>query len=198
MIENLKICGYENVYNRKEDFYKVAAEDRVPDNDILITNPPYSEDHIEKLLAFCAKSSKPHCLLLPNFVYLKEYFPKYCASLCGNPIFLVPRKRYLYTTPFGRRQAKSAKYTSPFATFWYVWLGRTTPTTTLISSLESNEQVKVCRVSSQIPFEAMPENDPCKKRMKNAQKRVKNKDRKKRKMSGNLEINMTNGYKVAN
>mmetsp|Transcript_22794 Transcript_22794/g.23016 ORF Transcript_22794/g.23016 Transcript_22794/m.23016 type:complete len:83 (+) Transcript_22794:83-331(+) len=33
--------------------------------------------------------------------------------------YIVPHKRYMYTTPKGRRQIKSAKYTAPFPSFWY-------------------------------------------------------------------------------
>ena len=40
----------------------------MPKYDILITNPPYSEDHKEKILEFCSVLTKPWFLLLPNYV----------------------------------------------------------------------------------------------------------------------------------
>ena len=42
-----------------------------PEYDILITNPPYSGDHVERLLTYCVNSNKPFILLLPNYVYMK-------------------------------------------------------------------------------------------------------------------------------
>lgn len=71
----------------------------LPDYDILVTNPPYSSDHVEKLLAFVAKSSKPWLLLLPNYCYMKDYFAIVQKSC--RPFFIAPVKglRYLYTTP---------------------------------------------------------------------------------------------------
>ena len=56
---------------RKEDFYLKHETGECPDYDILVTNPPYSEDHIEKILNFCVNAGKPYFLLLPNYVYTK-------------------------------------------------------------------------------------------------------------------------------
>jgi hypothetical protein len=39
---HLNALGFDHVYNKPEDFYKVIAEGRVPDYDIVVTNPPYS------------------------------------------------------------------------------------------------------------------------------------------------------------
>lgn len=46
MVENLKSLGFNHIYNKKEDFYKVIENNKIPEYDILITNPPYSEDHV--------------------------------------------------------------------------------------------------------------------------------------------------------
>lgn len=46
----MKQIGFSNVYNKKEDFYKVIENNRVPEYDILITNPPYSEDHVINII----------------------------------------------------------------------------------------------------------------------------------------------------
>ena len=43
-------------------------------HDVLITNPPYSADHKERVLAYCARTSKPWLLLMPNYVANKQYF----------------------------------------------------------------------------------------------------------------------------
>lgn len=119
MVERMATLGYSNVYNRKEDFYQIQANGTVPDYDILLTNPPYSQDHMERLLQFCTQSRKPFALLVPNYVYTKDYFQRISGT--SQIFFVVPSqgRRYLYTTPKGRRQKKSSKYTSPFPTFWF-------------------------------------------------------------------------------
>jgi hypothetical protein len=155
MIERLHTLGYRDIYNKKEDFYEMIRLDRIPPYDVLVTNPPYSMDHMEQLLRFVMKSSKPWFLLLPNYVYCKDYYQDLfmnsttttsssssssCvnvntttnntnrkgnhSNIARNMFYVTPIKgrRYLYTTPKGRRQEKSAKYTSPFPTFWYCHL----------------------------------------------------------------------------
>ena len=134
VIARLAGLGFHSVYNKKEDFYQRIDTDTVPEYDCLVTNPPYSADHMEKLLQFCAQSTQPFFLLLPNYVYMKPYClqllqglkssssPSSSSSLdsCSSSsrgMFFVTTKthqRYLYTTPKGRRQKKSGKYTAPF------------------------------------------------------------------------------------
>jgi hypothetical protein len=52
----LRRHGFTHVYNRREDFYKVIATGRVPPHDVVLTNPPYSADHMEKILDFVCSS----------------------------------------------------------------------------------------------------------------------------------------------
>ena len=98
-VKRLNSLGFNNVYNKKEDFYKVQSSGSIPDYDILITNPPYSSDHVEKLFNFCIGSKKPWMLLLPNYFYMRDYFAAVKKSC--QPFFIIPSKghRYLYTTP---------------------------------------------------------------------------------------------------
>jgi hypothetical protein len=119
MVERMGSLGFTNVYNRKEDFYAMKSSNQLPPFDLLLTNPPYSLDHMDRLLSFCInemKGKQPFCLLLPNYVYMKDYFSKYnhffnnsssssSGSSSGGGCFIVPknRKRYLYTTPKVRK-----------------------------------------------------------------------------------------------
>eukprot|EP01038_Epipyxis_sp_PR26KG_P005923 gene5923-8170_t len=122
VITRLSSLGFTNVYNRKEDFYLIQQSNQIPIYDVLLTNPPYSSDHMEKLLTMCVNSNKPWLLLLPNYVYTKDYYNKISQnSNKSKQIFYITpanNKRYLYTTPKGRRQQKSSKYTAPFPTLW--------------------------------------------------------------------------------
>lgn len=97
VIARLGSIGFKSVYNEKEDFYASILNEEIPEYDVLVTNPPYSSDHMKKLLKFCAESKKPWFLLLPNYVYTKDY---YVPSLLGQkPFYVAPKKRYLYSTP---------------------------------------------------------------------------------------------------
>jgi hypothetical protein len=106
MVKHLGRLGFESVHNRNEDCYAVWAAGRVPEYDVLMTNPPYSSDHMQRILAFAAASGKPWMLLLPNFVCRKQNF----AQLVGasSPAFLVPAKRYVYYAPGRSLEATQA------------------------------------------------------------------------------------------
>jgi hypothetical protein len=100
VIDRLSSIGFTNVYNAKEDFYKVYDEGRMPEYDILLTNPPYSGSNMEKLVRICCASQKPWFLLMPNYVYTKDYYTSFLLSCSPSPFYVVPSKqRYCYTTP---------------------------------------------------------------------------------------------------
>ena len=46
----------------------------LPPHDILITNPPYGEEHVRKLLKFCVFNEKPFLLLLPDYICGKDFY----------------------------------------------------------------------------------------------------------------------------
>lgn len=81
------------------DFYNSP----IPTHDFLLTNPPYSGEHKQRILEFCVKQRRPFALLVPNYVTVKQYF-KVCSQPCSPPqeatnklgrqmFFLVPRTR---------------------------------------------------------------------------------------------------------
>ena len=121
VVRNLADLGFSSVYNKCEDFYKVVKKKKVPVFDVLVTNPPYSETHVKRLLRFCAKQSVPCLLLMPNHIQDKPFFSAPEFTL------LKPVKRYVYWTPKGLRgkdkqqnHASALGYrTSPFPTMWY-------------------------------------------------------------------------------
>jgi hypothetical protein len=49
---HLASLGFFNVYNQPENFYASIAEGSVPEFDVLVTNPPYSADHVDRLFEF--------------------------------------------------------------------------------------------------------------------------------------------------
>jgi len=149
---HLAELGFESVYNKNEDFYAAIESGRIPAFDVLLTNPPYSSDHPERLLDFCVNCGRPWLILCPNWVYERPFFSQFfqrgMREIQGgkkgrgearvgsqeNIFFVVPRKRYYYWTPRGRRsdlasgssKAKTHGHTnaalgirtSPFISFW--------------------------------------------------------------------------------
>ena len=159
MIKHLESLGYTNVYNRKEDCYAVWESNKIPPFDVLLTNPPYSEDHIEKLMMHLTSSSfgsKPFLLLMPQWVHKKDYYinattggsrsqdkkrkrSNITPSKC-NPFYIVPQKRYVYHPPPDFRNKKVSdthKKSSPFTSMWFVWGGTHAMNETLIDAFRA-------------------------------------------------------------
>jgi len=127
VISNFSNLGFTNVIHPCEDFYTVLESGTVPEFDVIVTNPPYSGGHIDRFLKFCVSTAKPWFLLLPNFVYMKDYYLSVLipeGQIVPQRVFyIVPETRYLFWTPKGRHQEKSKDFTSPFITFWYCHFG---------------------------------------------------------------------------
>ena len=100
----------------------VATEDY----NVLMTNPPYSSDHLQRCLDFCRRAGKPFLLLLPCWVAKKPYFST-LKPLEESMFFVVPLQRYSYTMPPDLVPASCKPSwvgedgaTSPFLSAWYV------------------------------------------------------------------------------
>ena len=57
-LRRLAAIGFTRVHNRQEDFYAVLKKGKVPDHDILLSNPPFSADHPQRALHFAACGSR--------------------------------------------------------------------------------------------------------------------------------------------
>ena len=140
VIKNFKTLGWSKVVNVNKDFYKDIQEGTLPKYDVLVTNPPYSFDHIEKILSFCQKNRHCKCfaLLLPNYSYRSRFFKEYFDSnfsegISYKPFFIAPVERYVYCRPMSCETSKfieketrdyitSAKgQHSPFLSSWLVY-----------------------------------------------------------------------------
>lgn len=73
-VRNMKTLGWNAAMNPKEDFWRAVKEKRTPSFDVLVTNPPFSGDHIPRLLDFVAQCSQPSFLLIPDWVAKKPFF----------------------------------------------------------------------------------------------------------------------------
>lgn len=66
---------------------QVVEKGNIPDHDVVVTNPPFSGEHVPKILDFCARQgAKPWFLLLPNYVYLKVFH----GTPCFSDAFMAP------------------------------------------------------------------------------------------------------------
>jgi len=150
VISHLGSLGFQSVYNRNQDFYTAI----VPDHDVVVTNPPYSGDHIEKLLAFVRKNGKPAILLMPNFVCQKPFFRAHDFT------FWIPPSRYVYYIPKGFRKndgkhnhvSSLGVRNSPFISFWFLFK------VTAPSQILSNRKRRMlhCKSCSEIPANLLP------------------------------------------
>ena len=115
--------GYEHVVHEKRDFYLDVQNDSVPAHTMLVTNPPYSEEHKKKCLDYALKRLKndntPFSLLLPAYVATKSYFRQLLQShgLTNSMVYIVPQQDYAYNHPEGTGQD-----VSPFRSMWFCGL----------------------------------------------------------------------------
>ncbi|KAL3810282.1 hypothetical protein ACHAXA_008650 [Cyclostephanos tholiformis] len=131
VVKHLSSLGFDNVYNKKEDCYEIWKSNSEPRYDVLLTNPPYSEDHLEKLVNHVTSPSfdKPWFILMPHWVHKKDYYVNATSNKGArpcNPFYIVPKKRYVYLPPPSFREKKDSdvhKKSSPFVSMWYCWGG---------------------------------------------------------------------------
>ena len=130
MKTHMKNLSFTNIYNEKEDFYNFAEQGRggPGDYDLLMTNPPYSANHVHRLFKYCVKSKKPFCLLLPHYFYTEPYYKETIGAqdYLSNLFFICPGlgRRYGYTPPTWQGieredDGSSSSGIAPFPSFWY-------------------------------------------------------------------------------
>ena len=171
----LNLLGCQNVLNENQDFYMNITNKSIPDYDVLVTNPPYSGDHIEKLLTFTASSKKPYLLLMPHFVYTKDYYTRSKGQ--DDIFFLVPKSRYSYLPPQWVKSnsgsttlSKGKTNTAPFPSFWYCCAGENLSHAWLEMKFgksghyDHNRKVHYASSKTHIPRDSKGEFDKSKKR----------------------------------
>lgn len=141
VVAALAALGCRNVINENRDFYADVAADAVPPHDLLVTNPPYSGDHKQRLLDFLlsrAQQGRPFLLLMPAWVAGTDYWRAFLRKLAkrrrqkappggrrvlerrAGVFYVVPREPYAYVHP-----EKTGHATPPFSTIWFCggWAG---------------------------------------------------------------------------
>ena len=115
VVHHLKRLGFESVYNKNEDFYAAIDQKTTPDHEILMTNPPYSDDHWEKLLDFgcygpeAKDANRPLLALMPDFIARRSGFKKRAAESGRRWVYLGPKdKGYTFAAPTTAADGQSA------------------------------------------------------------------------------------------
>ncbi len=103
MKQYLNELGLSYVINENRDFYDDIRKKKIPDYDVLITNPPYSGEHKMKLLHFLEnnKRAQPFALLLPVYTVTKSYWRDYLARVDSVSISLLD-ENIIFTLIFTR------------------------------------------------------------------------------------------------
>lgn len=173
MKKKLTKLGFEHVINECRDFYADIENNTIPVHDVLITNPPYSKDHMQRIFRFCTHDNgdRPWLILVPSFVFTKNYYPEAIGD--AEPCFLVPRVQYRYYPPAWAlaeakvRHAHEGDWTSPFPTFWYIHAGTDSATDRLREhalELQRGGGVVFAETVAELPQDARPDLAPPKKR----------------------------------
>ena len=134
MVHHLAKLGFPNVVNRNEDFWQLLRTRTLPAFDIVVTNPPYSDEDKERTVKFVAASGKPGFVLLPSYCANKGWFKRACnfggaaaggggsasggggsSILSADRVFVVrPGIDYQYTHIEGKGHKAS-----PFHSSWF-------------------------------------------------------------------------------
>jgi hypothetical protein len=126
--------GFTNIIHENADFYQLIKNKNIPPHEVLVTNPPYSEDHIHRLLEFVVGTEivnqRPVCLLLPNWVSrqpeYEERFVNPVAQKQFELFYLSPLEPYTYTMPSWVHQEDRPEHvgasgeTTPYLSSWYL------------------------------------------------------------------------------
>lgn len=68
VVSHLGRLGFPRVHNVNVDCYAAQRECRVPEFDVLVTNPPFSGAHLARALEFAGGCGKPFFMLAPDFL----------------------------------------------------------------------------------------------------------------------------------
>ena len=156
-VRHLQGLGFRKVHNRNDDFYAVIASGSVPEHDVVVTNPPYSGDHVEKLLRFLHSNDKPSFILMPDYFgddgtgvgqsKGTDRQRKSWQETLGTqrPVLLCPRERYQYHTPRELGGSGSGGGTKrghkvlPFLSYWHIVLQPVMDHTRLLASSDDDD-----------------------------------------------------------
>ena len=78
-----------------------------------MTNPPYSGDHVDRLIFHVVAAKRPFALLVPTYYLGREAWRRAASQLTPDPFYVCPHRRYAYLPPAWARDAAAARTTAP-------------------------------------------------------------------------------------
>lgn len=115
-------CSSQRIHNDPVDCYIAQKNKQVPPFDVLVSNPPYSADHIQRCIHYAVASAKPWMLLLPSNVVLRPWFK--AALKSQQVMYIAPHERYGFECDEDPKLDSSKSSGSdkhvPFVTMWFV------------------------------------------------------------------------------
>jgi hypothetical protein len=102
MKKHMAELGFHSVYNRNEDFYAAWKAKKTPVFDVLVTNPPFSDDHIERIHQFAVRSNKPWFLMIPSYCEKQPFYQEWLHNRkdACRPCFVGPKTdAYVFAAP---------------------------------------------------------------------------------------------------
>ena len=112
----LASLGFPNVINRNEDFWDILRRRAFPPHDIIVTNPPYSDEDKFRTVEFAVRSKTPAFVLLPSYCGNKSWLKRACGENFDRVFVVRPDGDYQYT----HIEDKGHK-ASPFHSSWFVF-----------------------------------------------------------------------------
>jgi hypothetical protein len=100
------------IQNDPTDCYIAQKSGKVKPFDFLLSNPPYSSDHIRRCIHYCVKSQKPWALLLPSNVIHRGWFSEETKD--SSILFVAPYGRYEFEV------GTTSQSHVPLVTMWFV------------------------------------------------------------------------------
>ena len=157
---------------------------------------------MQRAVKFVTGCGKPWLLLVPNYIYTKQFYLSATRRIAGHPtrseppFYIAPTERYFYHAPRGPpgagtrnaagavRQSGEAK-TSPFLSFWYIGgLGAQTKATqaaweaagAIAAGGETlAARCQLARLPAQLPQHVMDSSDPNRRKLSREEKQAKRK-----------------------
>mmetsp|Transcript_9157 Transcript_9157/g.17134 ORF Transcript_9157/g.17134 Transcript_9157/m.17134 type:complete len:282 (+) Transcript_9157:88-933(+) len=119
IIKSLVQCGFipSLIFNEDKDCYEEQKRRQVPANDIIITNPPYSGNHIQRALHYAESTRQVWAMLLPSYVLFRPWFSGEVRA--DKLVFLCPHERYAFKAVENERTIADDNHV-PFVTMWFI------------------------------------------------------------------------------
>lgn len=74
-MQHWRSLGFIRVLHDNRDFYADIDQHTVPGPfDMLVTNPPFGEDHLKRLLSYLITIDTPWAFLAPDYVATKVWY----------------------------------------------------------------------------------------------------------------------------